>query len=83
MKIDCRMPWRLLLSLVAALTWGLSSAQADTTIKLLVGFPPGGGTDAIARLLGDKLKDHVSYRIRRSRKHVSLSSKMATQDQAD
>jgi tripartite-type tricarboxylate transporter receptor subunit TctC len=34
-----------------------SVAQADTTVKLLVGFPPGGGTDAIARVMADKLKD--------------------------
>jgi tripartite-type tricarboxylate transporter receptor subunit TctC len=26
-------------------------------VKVLVGFPPGGGTDAIARILADKLKD--------------------------
>ena len=34
-----------------------AAAQADTTVKLLVGFPPGGGTDAIARVMADKLKD--------------------------
>ena len=28
-------------------------------IKVLVGFPPGGGTDAIARVLADKLKDQL------------------------
>ena len=28
-------------------------------VKVLVGFPPGGGTDAIARILADKLKDQL------------------------
>jgi tripartite-type tricarboxylate transporter receptor subunit TctC len=52
---------RLLTTLVAlgALSLaGLAQAQSGT-VKLLVGFPPGGGTDAIARTLADKLKDQL------------------------
>ena len=37
---------------------GIARAQSRT-IHLLVGFPPGGGTDAIARILGDALKDEL------------------------
>ena len=38
---------------------GLAQAQSGTPIKLLVGFPAGGGTDAIARTLAEKLKDQL------------------------
>ena len=34
-------------------------AQPSKTIRILVGFPPGGGTDAIARTLAEKLKDEL------------------------
>ena len=37
---------------------GLAHAQSGP-VKILVGFPPGGGTDAIARVMADKLKDQL------------------------
>ncbi|MBI5274904.1 MAG: Twin-arginine translocation pathway signal [Burkholderiales bacterium] len=47
---------RGLLAALLTLSAGLVHAQAST-VKIMVGFPPGGGTDAIARVLADKLKD--------------------------
>ena len=47
-----------------ALCTVLGSAHADPqTIKILVGFPPGGGTDAIARVMAEKLKDQLGTNV--------------------
>ncbi|MFZ3128070.1 MAG: Bug family tripartite tricarboxylate transporter substrate binding protein [Rhodoferax sp.] len=46
------------LALGALALGGLAQAQTGT-VRLLVGFPAGGGTDAIARTLADKLKDQL------------------------
>ena len=47
-----------LLTAVLACAPGAVLAQGKT-VKILVGFPAGGGTDAIARTLADKLKDEL------------------------
>ena len=49
------------LALLAAAALGVSGVAWSQTgpMKVLVGFPPGGGTDAIARVLADKLKDQL------------------------
>ncbi len=41
---------------------GLAQAQSGP-VKLMVGFPAGGGTDAIARILADKLKDPLGVSV--------------------
>ncbi|MFZ2990407.1 Bug family tripartite tricarboxylate transporter substrate binding protein [Ideonella sp.] len=46
-------------ALGAALAAPLAWAQAGKPVRLLVGFPAGGGTDAIARILAEHLKDEL------------------------
>jgi tripartite-type tricarboxylate transporter receptor subunit TctC len=50
--------WLRALLLLSALSVGTVFAQGKP-IKVLVGFPAGGGTDAIARTLADGLKDEL------------------------
>ncbi|MBL8306205.1 MAG: Bug family tripartite tricarboxylate transporter substrate binding protein [Rubrivivax sp.] len=40
-------------------SFGAARAQSSRTVRILVGFPPGGGTDAIARILAEALKDEL------------------------
>jgi tripartite-type tricarboxylate transporter receptor subunit TctC len=50
--------WLRGLALLSALVAGTALAQGKP-IRILVGFPAGGGTDAIARTLADRLKDEL------------------------
>jgi tripartite-type tricarboxylate transporter receptor subunit TctC len=44
---------------LSALLFGAVAHAENAPIRLLVGFPAGGGTDAIARTLAEKLKDQL------------------------
>ncbi len=57
-KTGRRQSLRVTAALLACLAVGGVTAQTGP-VKVLVGFPPGGGTDAIARILADKLKDQL------------------------
>jgi tripartite-type tricarboxylate transporter receptor subunit TctC len=51
---------RALLTAALASTALAVTAQDKPPLKILVGFPPGGSADAIARLIGDAIKDDFS-----------------------
>lgn len=59
---DRHLPRRTVLQAAAAAAAGAALpvwAQSGAPLRILVGFPPGGGTDAIARILADGLKDEL------------------------
>lgn len=47
-------------ALAAAMLTAAAQAQDKPSLKILVGFPPGGSADTIARLVGDAIKDEFS-----------------------
>lgn len=50
-------------ALAAASLMPLAHAQADKTLRVMVGFPPGGSIDVVARSLADKMKDELKANI--------------------
>lgn len=50
---------QLLLAGSTLLAPALSKAQDKPTIRILMGLPPGGGTDSIARYIADKLREQL------------------------
>jgi tripartite-type tricarboxylate transporter receptor subunit TctC len=52
---------RLLVVMLAALWSGAAAAQAypSRPVRMVVGFPPGGGTDVVARIIVPKLSENL------------------------
>ncbi|MEP7182884.1 MAG: tripartite tricarboxylate transporter substrate-binding protein [Betaproteobacteria bacterium] len=55
---------RLFVCLTLTLAAGLAAAQKlDGTLKIVVGYSPGGGIDRAARLVGDALRDRLGVNV--------------------
>ncbi len=53
-------------SVLAIAPWGLAHAQSgypDKPVRLIVPFPPGGGTDVVSRIVGDKLSSTLGWKV--------------------
>ena len=60
MKFERRALLGFCLALIVGIP-GITKGQTDSRpIRVLVGFPPGGSTDVVARILADKLRDSLS-----------------------
>src|SRR5690606_40786609 len=65
-----RMACTLTTLLFSAAVFSASAAYPDRAIKVLVPYPPGGGTDKLARLVSKQVADTNGWNIR-SEEHTS------------
>ncbi len=77
-----------MVALAAALSTGGAAAQAYPTkpIRFLVGFPPGGGTDIMARTVALKLTESVGQQVivdNRPGANANLAASIASRASAD
>lgn len=54
---------KLLAAALLGLGLGGVQAQDKPPIKILVGFPPGGAADSLARIMADKLRDQLKQQV--------------------
>src|SRR5262249_21703747 len=61
----CRWAWPVSICLVGAAAWASAQAQGfpQKPIRFVVPFPPGGATDALARILGEKMTEAWSQQV--------------------
>lgn len=52
-----------LAALATTVALGAAAQYPDKPIKLIVPFPPGGGTDIIGRIIGDKLSSSLGWKV--------------------
>ena len=50
-------------SLLAFAQFGAAQSYPDKPIQLIVGFPPGGGVEIVARQLAEKLSEQLGQRV--------------------
>ena len=56
---------RMLLALVALAPWCHTAAQSypSKSIRMIIGFPPGGGTDIVGRIVAQKLSEVLGQQV--------------------